>query len=225
LGTNLRINADRLWDSLMDMAKIGATEKGGVCRLALTDLDKQARDLFCAWAKEAGCTSYRAKANTPSFTPSSKAAPGMRSTKNPMTMVTTAGNNNQLNTSTAATPSRSASQSSGRHAKNVVWPMISATPIHSAAKQAIAMMRPSATTRRSAGADRSATARVKAEIMAAGFYAKREAGPTAAVHRRCEPNRPTAQPEGNFQVWRRGLPGGRMPLYSAAFQQSDRISA
>ena len=56
LGTNLRINADRLWDSLMEMAKIGATEKGGVCRLALTDLDKQARDLFCAWAKEAGCT-------------------------------------------------------------------------------------------------------------------------------------------------------------------------
>ena len=48
MGTNLRINADRLWDSLMEMAKIGATEKGGVCRLALTDLDRQARDLFCA---------------------------------------------------------------------------------------------------------------------------------------------------------------------------------
>ena len=56
MGTNLRINADRLWDSLMEMAKSGATEKGGVCRLALTDLDKQARDLFCAWAKEAGCS-------------------------------------------------------------------------------------------------------------------------------------------------------------------------
>jgi N-carbamoyl-L-amino-acid hydrolase len=56
LATNLRINADRLWDSLMEMAKIGATEKGGVCRLALTDLDKQARDLFCQWAKDAGCT-------------------------------------------------------------------------------------------------------------------------------------------------------------------------
>src|SRR5690349_9477559 len=40
----------------MEMAKIGATEKGGVCRLALTDLDKQARDLFCQWAKQAGCT-------------------------------------------------------------------------------------------------------------------------------------------------------------------------
>ncbi len=51
-----RINSQRLWDSLMEMAKIGATEKGGVCRLALTDLDKQARDLFVKWCKEAGCT-------------------------------------------------------------------------------------------------------------------------------------------------------------------------
>jgi len=53
---NLRIDGDRLWQSLMDMAKIGATEKGGVCRLALTDLDKAGRDLFVAWAKAAGCT-------------------------------------------------------------------------------------------------------------------------------------------------------------------------
>ncbi|HEX2581362.1 MAG TPA: Zn-dependent hydrolase [Dongiaceae bacterium] len=56
MPTNLRINADRLWDSLMEMAKIGATAKGGVCRLALTDLDKQARDLFIRWCREAGCT-------------------------------------------------------------------------------------------------------------------------------------------------------------------------
>ncbi len=40
----------------MEMAKIGATEKGGCCRLALTDLDKEARDLYVKWAKEAGCT-------------------------------------------------------------------------------------------------------------------------------------------------------------------------
>ncbi len=52
----LKINADRLWGSLMEMAKIGATPKGGVCRLALTDLDKQGRDLFVHWCKEAGCT-------------------------------------------------------------------------------------------------------------------------------------------------------------------------
>ncbi|MBW8894167.1 MAG: Zn-dependent hydrolase, partial [Burkholderiales bacterium] len=43
--TKLRVNGQRLWDSLMELAKIGATEKGGVCRLTLTDLDKQGRDL------------------------------------------------------------------------------------------------------------------------------------------------------------------------------------
>jgi len=56
LTTDLRINGRRLWDSLMEMAKIGATPKGGVCRLALTDLDRDGRDLFVRWAKEAGCT-------------------------------------------------------------------------------------------------------------------------------------------------------------------------
>ncbi len=53
--SNLKINADRLWDSLMELAKIGGTEKGGVCRIALTDLDRQGRDLFVRWCKEAGC--------------------------------------------------------------------------------------------------------------------------------------------------------------------------
>jgi len=53
---NLAINGERLWQSLMEMAKIGATEKGGVCRLALTDLDKVGRDLFIRWCKDAGCT-------------------------------------------------------------------------------------------------------------------------------------------------------------------------
>ena len=55
-GKNLRVNGERLWQSLMEMAKIGATDKGGVCRLALTDLDRQGRDLFVRWCKEAGCT-------------------------------------------------------------------------------------------------------------------------------------------------------------------------
>ena len=41
-----RINGARLWQSLMDLARIGATPKGGVCRLALTALDGQGRDLF-----------------------------------------------------------------------------------------------------------------------------------------------------------------------------------
>ena len=51
-----QINAERLWQSLMDMAQIGATQKGGSCRLALTDEDKAGRDLFVRWSTEAGCS-------------------------------------------------------------------------------------------------------------------------------------------------------------------------
>jgi N-carbamoyl-L-amino-acid hydrolase len=50
----LRVNGDRLWSSLMELAKIGATPKGGVKRLTLTDLDKQGRDLVVGWARQAG---------------------------------------------------------------------------------------------------------------------------------------------------------------------------
>ena len=56
MSTELRINGERIWDTLMEVAKIGATEKGGCCRLALTDLDKEARDLYVKWCKEAGCS-------------------------------------------------------------------------------------------------------------------------------------------------------------------------
>ncbi|EKS66896.1 MULTISPECIES: Zn-dependent hydrolase [Caballeronia] len=56
LDTSIKVNGQRLWDSLMTMAKIGATPKGGVCRLALTDLDREGRDLIVSWAKAAGCT-------------------------------------------------------------------------------------------------------------------------------------------------------------------------
>jgi len=52
----LRVNGPRLWDSLMELARIGATPKGGVCRLTLTDLDKQGRDLVIGWARQAGMT-------------------------------------------------------------------------------------------------------------------------------------------------------------------------
>jgi N-carbamoyl-L-amino-acid hydrolase len=38
----------------MDLARIGATPKGGVCRLTLTDVDRKGRDQFVGWAKEAG---------------------------------------------------------------------------------------------------------------------------------------------------------------------------
>ena len=50
----LRIDGSRLWQSLMDLAAIGATQKGGVCRLALTDLDKHGRDLVSTWAPQEG---------------------------------------------------------------------------------------------------------------------------------------------------------------------------
>jgi N-carbamoyl-L-amino-acid hydrolase len=53
---DLSIDSSRLWASLMELAQIGATDKGGVCRLALTDLDRQGRELFVRWVKEAGCT-------------------------------------------------------------------------------------------------------------------------------------------------------------------------
>ena len=50
----LKINANRLWQSLMDLAQIGATDKGGVRRLTLTDADRRGRDQFVAWCKAAG---------------------------------------------------------------------------------------------------------------------------------------------------------------------------
>jgi N-carbamoyl-L-amino-acid hydrolase len=53
---NIQIDSDRLWLSLMKMAKIGATKKGGNCRLALTDLDAECRNLFIKWCEDAGCT-------------------------------------------------------------------------------------------------------------------------------------------------------------------------
>ena len=52
----IRINGERLWASLMELARIGATPRGGVCRVALTDLDRQGRDLVTQWLREAGLT-------------------------------------------------------------------------------------------------------------------------------------------------------------------------
>ena len=52
--TNQRIDGKRLWDSLMDMARFGATPKGGVRRLTLTDIDRQGRDHFRANCVAAG---------------------------------------------------------------------------------------------------------------------------------------------------------------------------
>lgn len=53
---DLKVNGERLWQSLMEMAEFGLTEKGGCKRLAGTALDGQARDLFVEWCKACGCT-------------------------------------------------------------------------------------------------------------------------------------------------------------------------
>lgn len=51
----LRVDPDRLWRSLMDMGRIGALPFGGCRRLALSAEDREARDLFVKWCREAGC--------------------------------------------------------------------------------------------------------------------------------------------------------------------------
>ena len=54
-GENLKINGDRLWDSLMEMAKIGPGVAGGNNRQTLTDADAEGRALFRKWCEDAGC--------------------------------------------------------------------------------------------------------------------------------------------------------------------------
>ncbi|MGH6922758.1 MAG: Zn-dependent hydrolase, partial [Propylenella sp.] len=54
-GSNLKINGERLWETIHEMAKIGPGVKGGNRRLTLTDVDKQGRDLFKSWCEKAGC--------------------------------------------------------------------------------------------------------------------------------------------------------------------------
>ena len=51
---NLRIDPDRLWDSLMEMAKIGPGIAGGNNRQTLTDEDAEGRALFQKWCEDAG---------------------------------------------------------------------------------------------------------------------------------------------------------------------------
>lgn len=55
-GKNLRIDPDRLWDSLMEMAKIGPGIAGGNNRQTLTDEDAEGRALFQSWCEDAGLT-------------------------------------------------------------------------------------------------------------------------------------------------------------------------
>ena len=55
-ASNLRVNGDRLWDTLMEMAKIGPGVAGGNNRQTLTDEDGEGRALFQKWCEAAGCT-------------------------------------------------------------------------------------------------------------------------------------------------------------------------
>jgi len=55
-GENMRVNADRLWDCLMDMAKVGPGIAGGNNRQTLTDSDAEGRRLFQTWCDDAGLT-------------------------------------------------------------------------------------------------------------------------------------------------------------------------
>ena len=54
--SNLRVNGDRLWDSLMEMAKIGPGVAGGNNRQTLTDEDSEGRHLFKKWCEDQGCS-------------------------------------------------------------------------------------------------------------------------------------------------------------------------
>lgn len=56
LASNLQINGDRLWDSIMEMAKIGPGIAGGNNRQTLTDADGEGRHLFQSWCEAAGLT-------------------------------------------------------------------------------------------------------------------------------------------------------------------------
>src|SRR5262249_57046985 len=56
LMQNLKIDGERLWSELMETAAIGGTPKGGICRLTLTDLDRQVRDWFKARCQALGCS-------------------------------------------------------------------------------------------------------------------------------------------------------------------------
>src|SRR5258707_2587836 len=50
------IDASRFWSTVMRSGEIGPGKAGGLRRLALTDADKETRELFITWCTEAGCT-------------------------------------------------------------------------------------------------------------------------------------------------------------------------
>ena len=66
VADNMKIDGDRLWDSLMEMAKIGPGVAGGNNRQTLTDADAEGRALFQKWCEDSGKSSKFRK-NSPVF--------------------------------------------------------------------------------------------------------------------------------------------------------------
>ncbi|MGE0238716.1 MAG: Zn-dependent hydrolase [Parvibaculaceae bacterium] len=79
--SNLTINPQRLWDALMDTAKFGATPKGGIKRLTVSDEDKKVRDWFKAQCEALGC-----KVSVDSVGNMFALRPGRNSTLSPIAM-------------------------------------------------------------------------------------------------------------------------------------------
>ncbi len=55
-GNNLAVSGERLWDTLIETAKFGATSKGGICRLTLSEQDRDVRDWFKSQTEALGCS-------------------------------------------------------------------------------------------------------------------------------------------------------------------------
>ena len=55
-AADLGIDGRRFWATVMRSGEIGPGKAGGLRRLALSDADKEMRDLFVTWCTETGCT-------------------------------------------------------------------------------------------------------------------------------------------------------------------------
>jgi N-carbamoyl-L-amino-acid hydrolase len=53
---DLATNPKRYWATIERSAQIGVGRPGGLARVALSDADREMRDQFVAWCREAGCT-------------------------------------------------------------------------------------------------------------------------------------------------------------------------
>ena len=75
-NSELRINSKRLSGRLQELALVGGTPDGGVCRLALTPADKAGRDLVVSWMRDLGMTiSIDGIGNVVAILPGSEAGP------------------------------------------------------------------------------------------------------------------------------------------------------